>query len=339
MTSSLGTETAGPARSDSARDRAVLPGEKGRAPDRRASRRRGGRPRSLRLSRRDKIVLTVMVIVPTLIQLVLIWIPTLLSVILSFVRWNGLELSDIKAAGTANYEFIFQDYPPFWPAIQHNILWLLFLGVIATPLGLLLAVLLDQRIRGSKIYQSIFFTPVMLSLVLIGVIWQLFYSRDNGLLNFLLGTSGTQNAIDWFGDPNINIWAAMIAATWRHAGYVMILYLAGLKGVDPSLREAAAIDGANAWQSFTRVVFPVMKPINIVIVVITIIESLRAFDIVYIINRGTNGLELLSALVIQNLVGEGQVIGVGSALAAVLLVISLVPIIIYLARTFRKDER
>ena len=94
--------------------------------------------------------------------------------------------------GTDNYDFIFQDYPPFWPAIQHNILWLLFLGLIATPLGLLLAVLLDQKIRGSKIYQSIFFTPVMLSLVLIGVIWQLFYSRDNGLLNFLLGTSGTQ---------------------------------------------------------------------------------------------------------------------------------------------------
>jgi multiple sugar transport system permease protein/raffinose/stachyose/melibiose transport system permease protein len=118
----------------------------------------------------------------------------------------------------------------------------------------------------------------------------------------------------------------------------MILYLAGLKGVDPSLREAAALDGANAVQSFFRVIFPVMRPINIVIVVITIIESLRAFDIVYIINGGKNGLELISALVIQNLVGEGQVIGIGSALAVVLLVISLVPIIIYLSRTFKKDE-
>jgi multiple sugar transport system permease protein/raffinose/stachyose/melibiose transport system permease protein len=80
-----------------------------------------------------------------------------------------------------------------------------------------------------------------------------------------------------------------------------------------------------------------MKPTNIIIVVITIIESLRAFDIVWVINRGTNGLELLSALVIQNLIGEGQVIGVGSALAVVLLIISLVPIVWYLARTFRKE--
>ncbi|MEO7007007.1 MAG: sugar ABC transporter permease [Terrimesophilobacter sp.] len=270
--------------------------------------------------------------------MVFIWIPMVLSVLLSFVRWNGLAFDNIRPAGLSNYQYIFQDYPGFWPAVQHNILWLLFLGVIATPIGLLLAVLLDQQIRGSRIYQSIFFAPVMLSLVLIGVIWQLFYSRDNGLLNYLLGTSGTPNAVDWFGDPNINIWAALIAATWRHAGYVMILYLAGLKGVDSSLKEAAAIDGANAVQIFFRVVLPVMKPINIVIVIITIIESLRAFDIVYIINRGTNGLELLSALIIQNLVGEGQVIGVGSALAAILLVISLVPIIIYLARTFKKED-
>jgi ABC-type sugar transport system permease subunit len=289
------------------------------------------------LTRRDKMVLAVMVAIPTLIQLIFIWIPTVLSILLSFVRWNGLAFSDIRPAGTANYAFVFRDYPPFIPALQHNILWLLFLAVIATPIGLLLAILLDQNIRGSRIYQSIFFAPVMLSLVLIGVIWQLFYSQNNGLLNFLLGTSGTPRAIDWFGDPHINIWAALIAATWRHAGYVMILYLAGLKGVDPALREAASLDGANAVQTFFRIVFPVMRPINIVIVVITIIESLRAFDIVYIINGGRNGLELISALVIQNLVGEGQVIGIGSALAVVLLVVSLVPIVIYLSRTFKKE--
>jgi len=279
-----------------------------------------------------------MVGVPTLIQLVLVWIPTLLSIGLSFVRWNGLALSDMKPAGLSNYAYIFNEYTPFWPAVGHNILWLLFLGLIGTPLGLLLAVVLNQNIRGTRIYQSVFFAPVMLSLALIGIIWQLFYSQDNGLLNYLLGTAGTPRAVDWFGDSNVNLWAAMVAATWRHAGYVMILYLAGLKGVDSSLREAAALDGANGPQTFFRIVFPAMKPTNIIIVVITIIESLRAFDIVYVINKGTNGLELLSVLVIQNLVGEGQVIGVGSALAVVLLVISLVPIVFYLSRTFRKER-
>lgn len=293
--------------------------------------------RGSKLTRADKTVLAIMVGIPTLIQAVLIWIPMLLSIGLSFTRWNGLALSDIKPAGGANYDFVANTYPPFWPAVQHNIIWLLFLALIGTPLGLLLAVLLDQNIRGSRIYQSIFFVPVMLSLPLIGIIWQLMYARNEGFVNNLIGTAGSASAVDWFGNPDVNLWAALIAATWRHAGYVMVLYLAGLKGVDPALKEAAAIDGANATKTFFQVIFPAMRPINIVVVVITIIEALRAFDIVYIINKGTNGLELISALVVQNLVGEGQVIGVGSALAVMLLVVSLVPITIYLSRTFSKD--
>jgi multiple sugar transport system permease protein/raffinose/stachyose/melibiose transport system permease protein len=278
-----------------------------------------------------------MVAIPTLIEAVLIWLPALGSVALSFTKWDGIKVSEIKGVGWANYNYTFNTYPQFWPAVRHNIIWLLFLAVIATPLGLLLAVLLDQKLRGSRIYQSIFFIPVMLSLALTGIIWQLMYARENGFINGLLGTSSKSNAIDWFGDPKINLWAALIAATWKHAGYIMILYLAGLKGIDPSLREAAAIDGATASQTFFRVVFPAMRPINIVVVVITIIEALRAFDIVYVINGGRNGLELLSVLVIQNLKGEGLDIGVGSAIAVILLVISLIPITAYLSRAFKKD--
>ena len=307
------------------------------APGRAAPPQRSRRVR--RLSGRDRVVLGLMVGVPTLVQAVLIWIPTVLSIGLSFTRWDGINLDDIRPAGMSNYSYVVRDYPPFWPAVEHNVIWLLFLALVATPLGLLLAVLLDQRIRGTRLYQSIFFAPVMLSLVLVGIIWQLMYARDEGLINNLLGTAGTPSAVDWLGDSGVNLWAAMAATAWRHAGYIMVLYLAGLKGVDPSLREAAAIDGAGPRQAFFRVVFPAMRPINIVIVVITVIEGLRACDIVYVINKGTNGLELLSVLVIQNLVGEGQVIGVGSALAVILLVVSLVPIIYYLVRTFRRADR
>jgi len=307
------------------------------APPARATRARGRR-RSHILTTPDKATLAVMAGVPTVIQFVLIWAPMVLSILLSFMKWNGIKLSDIKPTGLSNYQFIVENYPPFWPAVAHNIIWLLFLACVATPLGLLLAVLLDQQIRGSRIYQSIFFVPVMLSLPLIGIIWQLMYARNEGFINNITGIANTAAAVDWFGNSSVNLWAALVAATWRHAGYIMVLYLAGLKGVDPSLREAAAVDGANASQTFFRVVFPAMKPINIVVVVITIIEALRAFDIVYIINRGTNGLELIGALVVQNLVGEGQVIGIGSALAVMLLVVSLVPITIYLSRVFGREQ-
>lgn len=281
-----------------------------------------------------------MVGVPTLIEAVLIWFPTLVSVWLSLTRWDGIGgFNAATWTGGGNYDFIATTYPPFWPAVWHNLLWLLFLGIIATPLGLMLAVMLDRNLKGSSIYQSIFFIPVMLSLALVGIIWALIYNRDTGLINGILGTSGASSAIDWFGNPRVNIWAAMVAASWKHVGYIMILYLAGLKGIDPALKEAAALDGANAWQSFWRVVFPTMRPINIIVVVITVIESLRAFDIVWVINGGTNGLELLNALIVRNLIGEGTDVGVGSAIAVVLLVISLVPIVFYLANVFRREQR
>ena len=110
-----------------------------------------------------------------------------------------------------------------------------------------------------------------------------------------------------------------MAASWRHVGYIMLLYLAGLKGVDPSLREAAKVDGATERTTFFKVVFPVMAPINIIVLVVTVIESLRAFDLVWVINKGRNGLELISTLVTSNIVGEASRIGFGSALATFML--------------------
>jgi ABC-type sugar transport system permease subunit len=165
------------------------------------------------------------------------------------------------------------------------------------------------------------------------------YSPDNGLINNILGKTGQGNQIDWLGDPHINLWAVLIEATWRQAGYVMVLYLAGLKAVDASLREAAALDGANAWQMFWRVVFPTLRPINVVILVVTVIESLRAFDLVYITNGGTNGLELLSAIITQQILGAANKIGYGSVVGVVLLVISLVPITLFLTQQFRRERR
>ena len=192
--------------------------------------------------------------------------------------------------------------------------------------------------RGTRIYQSAFYIPVVLSLAIVGFIWQLMYTSQ-GFINSVLGHTEPDTVIDCLGNPSLNLWAVLVAASWRHVGYVMVLYLAGLKSVDPTLREAAAIDGANARQTFFRVVFPVMRPINVVIIVVTVIESLRAFDIVYIINKGKNGLELLSTLITNNTLSEASLVGFGSAIAVVLLLISLVPIVIFLTRTMRSDAR
>ncbi|MFZ0161514.1 MAG: sugar ABC transporter permease [Kineosporiaceae bacterium] len=294
---------------------------------------RGGRVR--RLSGRDRVVVALMVVIPTMLVVGLVWLPAIATVVLSFARWTGVGgLDTIEWVGTTNYVNVFTNYPPFVPAMKHNLLWLLVLFVFATPFGMFLAVLLDKEIKGSRIYQTALYLPVVLSLALIGFIWQLFYSRDQGLINGLLGTT-----VDWYGDSSVNIWAVLVAASWRHVGYVMLLYLAGLKGVDPSLREAAQMDGATQVQTFFRVVFPVLRPINLIVLVITVIEALRAFDLVWVINKGRNGLELISALVTQNVVGEASRIGFGSALATIMFVISLVFITIYLSTVMREEER
>ncbi len=294
---------------------------------------RPGRVR--RLTGRDTTVVALMVTIPTLLVVALVWLPAVATVILSFARWTGVGgLDTIQWIGTKNYHDIFTIYTPFKPALRNNVLWLLVFFLIATPLGMFLAVLLDKEIKGSRIYQTAIYLPVVLSLALVTFIWQLFYSRDQGLINAVFHTQ-----TDWYGDSNINIWAVLVAAGWRHVGYVMLLYLAGLKGVDPSLREAAAVDGATEVSTFFRVVLPVMRPINVIVLVITVIESLRAFDIVWVVNKGRNGLELISALVTQNIVGEASRIGFGSALATLMLLFSLVFIAIYLSTVMREEER
>lgn len=303
---------------------ATAPGKKKRRSTRRVEKRQGTR---------DRLVVIAMVGVPTLLLIWLVWLPALASVALSFTRWNGFRIDGIEWVGTQNYRDIVNIYPPFWPAIQNNLVWLLFLFVFPTIFGVLIAVILDREMRGSRFYQTAFYLPVVLSLALVGFIWQLFYSTDQGLINAVFGSN-----VDWYGDPSINLWSVLIATSWRHTGYIMLLYLAGLKGVDASLREAAAVDGAGEVKTFFHVILPVMRPINLIVLVMVVIESLRAFDLVWIINKGRNGLELISALVAQNVIGEATRYGFGSALAVIMMIISTVFIVIYLRIVF-KEER
>jgi multiple sugar transport system permease protein len=286
------------------------------------------------LSGLDRVVVGLMVVVPTLLVLWLVWAPAIGSVLLSFTNWDGIgPISSAEFIGAKNYSDVVSIYPPFWPAVRHNLIWLAVMFLVATPFGMFLAVLLDRELRGTRVYQTSIYLPVVLSLALVGFIWQLIYSRDQGLINQVTGST-----IDWYGDPRYNLWAALVASSWRHVGYVMLLYLAGLKGVDPSLREAAKVDGANERTTFFKVVFPVMAPINIIVLVITVIESLRAFDLAWVINKGRNGLELLGTLVTSNVVGEASRIGFGSAIATIMLVLSSFFVALYLRYIMREQS-
>ncbi|HEY6117107.1 MAG TPA: sugar ABC transporter permease, partial [Candidatus Dormibacteraeota bacterium] len=245
------------------------------------------------LTRYDRRVLALMVGIPLLLDILLIWWPTVASIALSFTNWDGVGTPGPQNfVGFKNYQFMFTGYTLFWPAFFHNVIWLAWLAFIATPVGIFFAVLLDREMGGTRFYQSVFFLPVVLSLALVAFIWELQYSPTEGFINNFLHRTSGDNIIDWLGNPRINLFAILVAASWRHVGYIMVIYLAGLKSVDPTLREAAKVDGANEARTFLRIVFPVMAPINVVVTVITAIEALRAFDIAFIVNQGKNGLEL-----------------------------------------------
>ncbi|MEU1369112.1 sugar ABC transporter permease [Streptomyces sp. NPDC005803] len=300
------------------------------------------RPRPRRLGGGDRLFLAVIVGIPLLALLVFVWLPALASIGLSFTSWDGIALSDIRWIGLDNYQEIFTNYPPFWPAVQHNVVWLLFTALLPTPFGIFFAYQLDRKIRFTRVYQTAIFLPMVLSLAVVGFIWEIIYNPDNGLLNGVLNGAAPGHHIDWLGDPDLNLWAVLVASAWRHTGYIMILYLAGLKGFDPALKEAASLDGANERQTFLRVVFPALKPVNIIILVVTVMESLRAFDIVYVLGGGVGskpGMELLSLLITDNIIGESSHIGYGSALAVVLLVVSLIAIGTFLVQTFRTEDQ
>jgi multiple sugar transport system permease protein len=315
--------------------------------------RKGRRRRFSQLSRLDKAVLGVMVGVPTFIHILLVWIPAILTGVLSFAAWDNLKpVSAIRFVGFRNYYQIFTIFDTkLFPALFNNLVLVLWLFV-CSAIGILLAYLLDKNIKGTRWYQSIYYFPVVLSVAVVGFIWKsTMFSQDQGLLNILwpgkkIDFVGDQTKLFEFTIPGMsfplglstNFAALLVAMAWRHIGYIMVLYLAGLKSFDPSLREAASIDGCNEWQSFRRVVFPGLQPINVVVAVITVIEALRAYDIVAALNE-PRGTEVMGTLVTNSLTGEGGGrVGIGSAYGMVLFVLCIGFIIWYVVNNFRESQ-
>jgi multiple sugar transport system permease protein len=314
---------------------------------------KGRRSRLQQLTVRDKLWLKFAIGIPVAVHVIFVWIPAILTAVLSFMKWDNLRPpSSAEGVGFRNYWQIFTIFDPkLFPALFNNLVLILWLGV-CSAVGMLFAYLLDKNIRGGRFYQSVFYMPVVLSVAVVGFIWKaVMFHPKQGLLNYAWPGKG----IDFIGDQSKifdisvpfldfplgvtkNFAALLIAMAWRHIGYVMVLYLAGLKSVDPSLKEAASIDGANEVKSFRHVVFPTLRPINVVVAVITVIEALRAYDIVAALNE-PRGTEVMGTLVTGSLTGEGGGrVGLGSAYGMVLFLLCIGFIIYYVINNFRNVD-
>ena len=287
-----------------------------------------------RSRRRVPPLVWVFLLVPLAVELYWVFWPALNSFSLSFTSWRGVGLA--QPVGLANYERMLDD-PVFRTALVNNVIWVVGFGGLSVLGGLGLAVALNRPGRGVGIYRSAIYLPMVISLAITGLFWRTLY-QPGGLVDAVLTPVGLGGRA-WLADPDTALYAVLVAAVWRQVGYIMVLYLAGLKGVDSSLEEAAAVDGANAWQRFWRIVMPQLRGVTAVVFAVTVIDSLRTFDIVWAMTRGGpyDSSQLLSTYMFQQSFTLVN-LGYGSALAVVIFLLAVGFIITYLVRQARTEE-
>ncbi|WP_027664504.1 carbohydrate ABC transporter permease [Rhizobium leguminosarum] len=295
---------------------------------------------SLRQSTHDPRVQALILLVPALaIYAVFALYPMLNVVILSFQKWNGLD-PQRQFVGLANYSAIFTKDPVFWVAFRNTVIWTTMSLIFPPMVGLLLALSLNQKIFGRNGLRAIFYLPVIIAPIAVATMWKWMYDPFFGLFSQLLTSWGMQGWInDWLGNRDIALYSVFVAYLWQTVGFSMVLFLAGLQNVSQTLVEAARIDGAGRWAVFKHVTLPALRPTITIVLVLSIISSLKAFDIVYGLTGGgpaqsTQMLALWAFTQAMQIFDFGR----GAAISVVLLLITMAVVIPYLKWTQKHEE-
>ena len=282
------------------------------------------------------IVPYLFLIVPLFLFLMWVIGPMIYSFYLSLTNWDGISAPQF--VGIANYIRLFKDRV-FYTAIGNNLKWIVSFVTIPVIMGLVLAMALNSKIFGARVIKAAFFMPYILSFVVIGLIFGWMYHPAGGLLNSILKAIGLGWLTSgWLADPKLATWCIIAAALWRQVGYVMILYLAGLQAIDTSLVDAAKVDGSNNWQLFRHVILPQLSPVTAIVIIISIIDSLRSFDAVFIMTRGgPAGSTTVLAYFMYNEAFNNYNMGYGAAIAVCMFFITAIVIFIYLWRIIHTE--
>ncbi|WHA43355.1 carbohydrate ABC transporter permease [Agrobacterium larrymoorei] len=293
---------------------------------------------SKQLSHDTRVQAAILLVPALVIYAVFALYPMLNVVVLSFQKWDGLS-PDRQFVGLANYVAIFTRDPVFWMAFSNTVLWTVMSLIFPPAIGLLLALSLNQKIFGRNSLRAIFYLPVIIAPIAVATMWKWMYDPFFGLFNQLLINWGMQDRIqDWLGNKDIALYSAFVAYIWQTVGFSMVLFLAGLQNVSQTLVEAARIDGAGRWAVFKHVTLPALRPTLTVVLVLSIISSLKAFDIVYGLTGG-GPAQSTQMLALWAFTQSMQIFdfGRGSAISVVLLMITMLIVIPYL-RWMQKNE-
>jgi multiple sugar transport system permease protein len=262
--------------------------------------------------------------------------PIFQSIAISFTEWDGLGPQ--KYVGFANYAELVHD-PDFRTALINNVIWLVGF-LLAIPAGLALALFLNQQVFGIRLVKSLFFFPFVISQVVIGLVFSWFYDPTNGLLFHALHFLGIP-PVAVLSDDRLVTYGIVIAGLYPQVAYCMILYLTGLNNVRADLIEAARLEGAKGWSLLWHVVLPQLRPATFIAVVVTVVGSLRSFDMISIMTQGGpyGSSRVLAYYMYEQALSEyGYRMGYGTAIATVLFLIMLVYISFVLARIWRQEK-
>jgi len=256
------------------------------------------------------------------------------TVYISLVRWNDL-VPDYTFVGLANYVRLLE-VERFQADLRNTLVFTVTFISLCLMAGLLLATLLDQRLRFEGLFRTIFMFPLAISFIVTGVAWRWLETPSSGI-NLLLDAVGLDFLMNgWFTDPNIGILGVVLAAFWQTSGYVMALYLAGLRGISDEIREAGRVDGANEWQLFWHIIFPLLHPITLTAVIILGHISLKIFDLtVSMTGPGPGFATDVPSLFMYQTTFFASRFSQGAAVATVLLLmvsLLIVPYLVYNAR-------
>jgi ABC-type sugar transport system permease subunit len=270
----------------------------------------------------------------------LVIFPVALAAYYGFYKWQGYG-APTDWFGLNNYKLILTD-PAFHQVLLHNGIIVVLSLVIQGPLAILLALLLNQKIRGRSVIRVLIFVPFVISEVIVGTGWSLIL-QSTGAMNDLLQHIGLGFlAADWLADPNFAIWTLMGILTWKYIGFAVILMLAGLQSIPEELSEAAQIDGASFWQLQRRIIVPLLGPTIRIWGFLSIIGALQLFDLVYIVwgqyIAGTAGTSTMATYMVANGRNAGNY-GYGNAVAVVMFLISLIVALLYQRFVLRRDMR
>jgi ABC-type sugar transport system permease subunit len=281
---------------------------------------------------------SVLFILPSFILYTLFVIyPTLNSVNLSFTSWDGVS-PQIKYIGFDNFIEMWNS-ERVHNALKNTLIMSVSLVLLENIVAIVLAMLVDQVRWFKNLFRSIFYFPVLLSGIVMGFVWAIIFNYNFGVISQLLERIGLGVfKIDWLGNPDYAMLAIIITTVWKGSGYYMIIYLAGLQGIPAELNEAAAIDGANRWQQFRHITFPLLAGAMTVSVMLSMIGALKIFDQIAVMTDGGPGFATETMTYIVYKVGFGELRqGYGTALSLVLFLLILIVSLIQV-KLLRKRE-